>query len=716
MHWPLRRKLFVTVGGGAAVLALVMSLLVDLTVVDKVHKHEDRGLARTQAAFEALQDYRRGQLLERCRLVSELPHFKAAVAVYDPTVPAAEQTEALATVSDVARRILVRMDVDLLTLTGIDGRPLLVVGPAIEYAVNDVTPIGKIAKRAMQQVSSDGVLELGGGLVHVAAVQIEVGGLQLGSLCLGTRLDAGLANSLEEMTGSAVAMVGENGVAAQSDGVPVRAGIVLRKAWQDVSRNRASGETRIMVKIEGDRYRTLWTPLLGPEGRPLGAFVVLRSEDQALAFLANVRQGLAGIVAAAVLVALFFSFLFARQLTIPIGKLVAFTRRVSQGDMNGRLHLGTRDELAQLGEAFNQMTQGLAESRRHLEQSNRSLEERSNELERSNKDLHRSKEKTEEVNAELQAAHAQLIQAGKMAAFGELGAGIAHELRQPLSSIRGFAQLVLMKLSPGERDSRRHLELVIQSVDHMTQIVQGLKDFARQSSFEFNDVDVNDVLERTCLLLSAQLRAHDIEIRQDLDASAPCVRGDANQLQQVCTNLLANARDAMEDEGGVIRIGSRTLGDGSYVMVSVSDEGPGVPPDILPKIFGSFFTTKPEGKGTGLGLSISQGIIQDHGGRIDVSSRTDEGTTFRIFLPTRRAKNCWEMIDCVSDCRPEISGKEECAVYRERRGHRCWESLREMARHDPRVSQPNCERCPVHMAKTTFIAPPDHDSETRTAA
>jgi len=683
MYWPLRRKLFVTVGGGAAVLALVMSLLVDLTVVDKVHEHEDRGLDRTQAAFEALQDYRRGQLLERCRLVSELPHFKAAVAVYDPAVPAAEQTKALATVSDVARRILVQMDVDLLTLTGIDGRPLLVVGPAVEYAVTDVTPIGKIAKRAMQQASSDGVLELGDGLVHVAAVQIDVGGLQLGSLCLGTRLDASMANSLEEMTGSAVAMVGENGIAAQSDGVPMRADVALRKAWHGVSKNRASGETRIMVKIEGDRYRTLWTPLVGPEGRSLGAFVVLRSEDQALAFLANVRQGLVGIVGAAVLVALFFSFLFARQLTIPIGKLVAFTRRVSRGDMNGRLHLGTRDELAQLGEAFNKMTLGLAESRSHLEESNRILEERSEELERSNRDLHRSKEKTEEINTELQAAHAQLIQAGKMAAFGELGAGIAHELRQPLSSIRGFAQLVLMKLSSEEKDSKRHLDLVIQSVDHMTQIVQGLKDFARQSSFEFNDVNVNDVMERTCLLLSTQFQTRNIEIRQHLDASAPSIRGDTNQLQQVCTNLLTNARDAMEDTGGVIRISSRALGDGSYVMVSVCDEGPGISPEILPKIFGSFFTTKPEGKGTGLGLSITQGIIQDHGGRIDVSNSADGGTTFRIFLPTKKAKNCWEMIDCVRDCRPEISGKEECAVYQERRGHRCWESLREMARHDP---------------------------------
>jgi signal transduction histidine kinase len=713
--WPLRKKLFITVGGGAAALALVMSLLVDLTVVEQVFKYEDRGLKQTKNAFDALMAYRRAQLLERCRLISELPHFKAAASVYDPSLSPSEQVEALSTVSDMAHRILGQTDVDLLTLTGNDGVPFLSAGPAVEQGVNDLSPLQQIARRAVSQVYGDGFLVLGSGLVYVTAVRVEVGGLNLGTLCLGKSFDSRAASSLESMTGSAVALVGNHGVLAQSAGVPLGADDRLGAIWQDLRSSAASAENRPLIEIDGDRYRTLWLPLEGADLLPIGALVVLRSEAQALSFLSNVRRGLFGIVLAAIVVALFFSYLFARQITIPVLRLVAFTKRVGRGDLHSKVHIGTRDELAVLGDSFNEMTRRISESRAHLEASNRILEQRQRELEEANEDLRRSKEETESINHSLEEAHAQLIQAGKMAAFGELGAGLAHELKQPLSSIRGFAQLVEMKLPKDNKDSGRHLTMIIQAVDHMTKIIQGLKDFARPSDFEFEDVDVCEVMERTCLLLGSHLRSARIRIDSDLDRSIPPVRGDANQLQQVFTNLLSNARDAMEETGGAVHLRTRSLGEGSYVMITVEDEGAGIPADVLPKVFKTFFTTKPEGKGTGLGLSISQGIIKDHGGRIDVQSVPGEGTTFRIFLPTREAKRCWEIIDCVRDCRPEISGKEECQIYQEGRGHRCWESLRELGRDNPRVAQPDCEQCPVYMEKTAFVSDPPAD-DTRRAA
>jgi len=193
------------------------------------------------------------------------------------------------------------------------------------------------------------------------------------------------------------------------------------------------------------------------------------------------------------------------------------------------------------------------------------------------------------------------------------------------------------------------------------------------------------------------------------------VLGDHNQLQQVFTNLLANARDALGEGGGRIRVETRAIGDGSYVLASVEDDGPGIPSEAIPRIFSSFYTTKPEGQGTGLGLSITQSIVHDHGGRIDVVSRPGEGATFRIFLPTREAKPCWEMIDCVRDCRPEIASKEECAIYRERKGHRCWIALRELGAQDPEVARPDCEACPVHTAKTTFVVSGAPDRSRRAA-
>ena len=632
MRWSLQRKLFITIGAGTATLALIMSLLLDLTVVEEVQKHEDRALAQTQAAFEALQAHRRSLLLERCRLVSELPYFKAAVSVYDPALPAAQQSEALSTVTDMARRILERIDVDLITLSSENGTPILAVGPALDHAY-DPAPLTALARHAMRHMTSDGFVAVGDELVYVTAVQVEVGNVRTGALCLGTSLDTELANSLEDMTGSAIVLLGSQRMFAMSRGVPLAAETELSHR---IATARGSAH-RELLKLEGTRYRTLWLPFEGPGKEPLGSFVVLRSEDDALAFLAEVREGLVLIVALGIATALAFSFLFARHITVPLRKLVAFTERLGAGDLSAEVAIGTRDELGHLGDSFNRMVRSLGESRRELESSNRTLEERRVELELTNQDLRRSKEETERVNRALEEAHAQVIQAGKMAAFGELGAGLAHDLKQPLASIRGFAQLMGRRLGNKDPEVERHLKLIIESVDHMNQIVATLKDFARKSSVEFRDVDVNRVLERTCLLFEGQLRSKSVKLEVHLEKDLPLVRGEPNQLQQVFTNLLANARDALEPGGGTVRVRSQSLGGGDQVVISVTDNGPGIAPEHLGKIFSSFFTTKPEGKGTGLGLSITEGIVSDHGGRIDVTSRPREATTFRIYLPSRTA-------------------------------------------------------------------------------
>ncbi len=634
MRWPLQRRLFVTVSAGAAALALVMSLLVDRTVVREIQQDENEGLEQTRAAFEALQDYRNAQLRERCRLVSELPYFKAAAGVYDPTLSAGDQLQALATVTEVGRRILQVVDVDLLVLTDAEGAPIVSVGPALERGVNDLAPLTALARAATRNRHAEGIVSLSGGLVQITAVAVEVGGLQLGSLCLGQTLDSHLADSLERMTGSAVALLDRGRLLARSVGVPAAAEAPLAAAWQGLASGEKGRADPTLIRIGGDRYRTLWAPLAGPEGDTPGAFVVLRSEDRALAFLSQVRDGLAGIALVAVLLALVFSYLFARHLTRPIARLVRFTHRVAEGDLQARVAVDTADELGVLGDAFNRMTVSLAESRSRLEEINRDLEERGRDLESANRELRQSKEETEAVNRALEEAHAQLIQAGKMAAFGELGAGLAHELRQPLTAIRGFAQLVANRLGPGEAASRRQVDLIVQAVDHMTGIIQGLKDFARKSSFELKVLDVNPVVERTCLLLGTQLRSRGVELELNLALEAPAVRGDANQLQQVFTNLIANARDAMAAQGGGrLRVATGSAAGGRFARITVSDTGPGIPEDVLPRIFTSFFTTKPEGEGTGLGLSITQGIVKDHGGRIEVESPPGGGAEFRVLLP-----------------------------------------------------------------------------------
>ena len=703
MRRPVRQKLFFTIAGGTGILSLAMLLLVHSAVVHQVQENEDEGLQLTRTAFGALQSYRQTQLLDKCRLVSEIPYFRAAVSVYDPELPAGDQTDAVATVLEVAHRMLARVNVDLLVLTDERGRPLFQTGPVAQESGDELLAVESIALRGLAGPHADGILFLGRGLTQVTAVPMEIGGRQLGTLCLGKRLDSDLATSLEAMTGSAVALFGQGRLLARSGGVPPGAGGPLREAYL-AGRGDGEDTNTSLITVDGDKFRTLWVPLdqgsadLGPV-----AFVVMRSEDRALAFLSNVRQGLITVALLAVGAGLLFSFIFARQLTTPIQKLVAHTEHLARGEFDTRVEIDTGDEIALLGEAFNRMSERLAESQGRLEHTNRTLEQRSGDLEVTNRELLRSKEQTEAVNRALEETHAQLIQAGKMAAFGELGASIAHELRQPLAAVRGLAQLVELRLPDAAADSLRHVSMIIDSIDHMTDIVQGLKDFSRKASFEFKDVDVAEVMRRTTMLLDAQLRSRRIKLLMDLETTAAPVHGDANQLQQVFTNLLANARDALGDGEGTIRVETRSVGDGAYLMVAVTDDGCGIPEDVLPKVFQSFFTTKPEGEGTGLGLAITHTILKDHGGRIEVSSTPGEGTTFRVFLPTREAKRCWEMIDCVRDCRPEIGGKEDCAIYREDRGHQCWETLRQLAERDPEVSRPACESCPVFLAKTGFL-------------
>jgi signal transduction histidine kinase len=609
-----------------------MSYLIDLTVVREVERREGIDLRRTQEAFLALQHDRSLRLLEQARLISELPHLRAATAVYDPERPPEAQPEAVATVRETARRLLMGVDVDLLVLSDLRGTPVAAVGPVAQREEGNFAAVAGMAGRAGLGRHLEGVLALGGGLVHVITVPMEVGGFELGALSVGKILDSHLCGSLETMTGSAVALLDRNRLLAHSDGIPDGAGPVLLAS---VDRSRREAGPAPTVRLAGGRYRLLAEPLSGPDGVATGTFLVLRSEGNALAFLRGVRQGMMTVLAAATLAALLASFFFASHLTTPIQRLVSFTERVARGDLDTRISLRSGDELSQLGEACNRMTASLAESRRCLEESHARLSERSSELERTNADLLRAKEEAEAANHALQEAHVQLIQAGKMALFGELGAGLAHELKQPLTSIRGYAQLIQIRLPPDDAKTRGHVALIIQAVDHMAETVNGLRNFARKASFQHRDVDVNAVIQRTCLLMKPQISARGIALEVGLADGLPPVWGDPNQLQQVFTNLLANARDALSGRRGRIHVvsGARE----GRVEVTVADDGPGIAPEDLPRIFQSFFTTKAEGEGTGLGLAIVHGIVEDHGGTIEVESAPGAGARFRVLLPARKA-------------------------------------------------------------------------------
>lgn len=253
--------------------------------------------------------------------------------------------------------------------------------------------------------------------------------------------------------------------------------------------------------------------------------------------------------------------------------------------------------------------------------------------------------RTRQAYEELKIAQSQLVQSGKLASIGELAAEVAHELNQPLMVIRGYSQRIHHQMKNrrlDEKELSELLETIERNTKRMMIIISHLRAFSRLSTAGFQPVDLNRVIEDAFLMIGEQLRLRGIHVTKNLDAEGTFIQGDARQLEQVFLNLLSNARDALSvtptcyqrrPSDRRITIATRSMSDPAMVEVLVSDNGDGIPAENLEAIFDPFFTTKAEGKGTGLGLSISYGIIQKHGGRIEVKDTGPDGTTFALTFP-----------------------------------------------------------------------------------
>jgi two-component system NtrC family sensor kinase len=223
----------------------------------------------------------------------------------------------------------------------------------------------------------------------------------------------------------------------------------------------------------------------------------------------------------------------------------------------------------------------------------------------------------------------RLVQADKLSSIGLLAAGVAHEVNTPLAVISTYAQMLAKQVSD---DSQKSLILdkIAKQTFRASEIVNSLLNFSRTSTTSLGDVSLNRVIQETLSLLEHQLQKSGIQVKTDLDPGLRPVHGNAGQLQQVFLNLILNARDAMS-AGGTLEV--RTWSDGSGARAEVADTGQGIAPEHLHRIYDPFFTTKAVRKGTGLGLSVTYGIIQEHGGSIEVSNRPGGGATFRLELP-----------------------------------------------------------------------------------
>lgn len=370
-------------------------------------------------------------------------------------------------------------------------------------------------------------------------------------------------------------------------------------------------------------------------------------------------------------------FFFSRRITSPLLELVRATKIVSSGNWDYRMAVKTQDEIGQLVEAFNQMVQTIKEKqqlvleeeheRRRIEKESerkakdlemaqlrgRALqaenERKSIELEKA-RELEKAYQALAESHRQLKETQAKLVQTAKMASLGNLAAGIAHEINNPIGAINSAADVsqravkkILEALATIDASSailndkkfnsalkilQENTRLTVTASSRVVKIVRSLKTFARLDEANYQSVDIHEGIDSTLMLLQHEIKNR-VDIRKEY-GDLPRIACYPDELNQVFMNIISNSVQAIEEKG-IIQI--RTRLENSRVFIEFEDTGPGIKPEHLEQIFDPGFTTKGVGVGTGLGLSISYNIIQKHNGEIRVESEPGEGTKFIIELP-----------------------------------------------------------------------------------
>ncbi len=343
--------------------------------------------------------------------------------------------------------------------------------------------------------------------------------------------------------------------------------------------------------VVNEWFITRYVPLRDHLGQVVGSLYVGARRSVFEVLVQNFRNQAVLIALVCVVLAGVIAVPIARLVTRPIAELVKANRRLAQGDMAVRVQPYGNGELAVLGRSFNSMVETLRETQQEL--------------------LHKE----------------------NLASMGQLAAGVAHELNNPLGTILLYAD-ILYKESPDGDARREDLRMIIKETNRCKVIVRDLLNFARQSKVMAQPTDLNQLLEK----LIAEQKKHpafeNVEMALQLDAGLPTIQADPLQLQQVFINLTNNAAEAMESKGGgTLTLTTRPAPYGQGVEISVADTGVGISEENRAKLFTPFFTTKPVGRGTGLGLAIVYGIVKMHRGQILVQSKEGQGTTFIITLP-----------------------------------------------------------------------------------
>jgi two-component system NtrC family sensor kinase len=359
---------------------------------------------------------------------------------------------------------------------------------------------------------------------------------------------------------------------------------------------------RTFTTSDGRRFLGMITPIQNkrgcseaschahkPEQTVLGVLDITMSLDQVDRELDDNARRMGFFAVVAILATSVMLWWLNRRLVVrPVEALVQATRRVAEGDLTTQVPVTAAHEIGQLGAAFNAMTARLAESRR------------------------------------------EVVQADKLASIGQLAAGVAHEINNPLTGVLTYASF-LLKRADDTPEIKADLEVVVRETKRCREIVKGLLDFARRTPPKRVPTELNKIVSRALAIVENPSTLRQVKLEVSLGEGLPAILADENQIQQVVVNLLLNAADAGH-EGGRIRVRTRQSLDHRAVEVEVDDDGSGISRANLERIFEPFFSTK-GARGTGLGLAVSWGIVEEHQGTIEVASEEGKGSCFTVRLP-----------------------------------------------------------------------------------
>jgi signal transduction histidine kinase len=520
--------------------------------------------------------------------------------------------------------LILNNGIEVATAVGLDGTEILSLArdpQTNEYVASrglDFASLDIVRRVLSGQVDDQGDKYVGflettyGAYLFTSAPVHDAAGNLVGVMLRGSRLESLLAEMKAQSLADIVVLDQQGALVATTLPQPDEGfdALVLDPAeTADVDPSMTRDLT-----LYGRPFQAVYAPLQVRQ-QPMGILVVVLPSNYIVSTEATSRNTFSlvfSLVTAGVIV---IGYLLSQSIARPILKLRTISQAVAAGDLEQSTGLESPDEIGELASAFDTMTVRLRE---RTEEAARLYAET----------VQRNKELAD-ANSRLQATQAQLVQSEKLAAVGQLTAGIVHDVKNPLAVIKGLAE-ELREEPELAQPVREQLTVIRDNAARANTIVTDLLKFARQSSPEMKQLDMRESVEAAVRLTEYLARKGNVKVIVDLPSRAAVGVYDPQQIEQVLINLIQNAIQAMPG-GGTLRV-NLSLAAG-VMAIAIADTGIGIPPENLTRIFDPFFTTKPEGEGTGLGLSVSYGIVTRHGGKIGVESKVGQGTTFTILLP-----------------------------------------------------------------------------------